>query len=436
MIALVTFAMLSAPPQAPVKVDVHGDFWTLGHIRSDSDFDPTERFYDPDGQTEGQVATLLKPELSLSVPSARVRVVYEAELGWNAWSRNAAGAPNQFVASEQQGLSMRHRQLYASWSPSNAWDIRAGYQHFDDPSGLFLSHEWAAGAVTLGLGSARLRLLLGQLPDSTFEGVSVREDNFSSDSLFGALFGQFEAGPVVIDAGLVGVGDLSVIDRPLVFTTVLVGVRMPARRTGIEVWAHGLVQLGTWTGSGVGGIDQTLFAWAAQAGAKQQLGSFSWGLNAFVLSADDAHDGSEHWGGFLGSGRNRSATHLLTEDEYRDRHDNLDERLAVPRGAFFENRAGLFVVDATVGLKLTDWYEPRVVVGAALALESENALGESFVGLEVGVHNTFAIGDHVRAFAAFDLLLPGGAAAAFVNDVDRTATATQYGGRLGVGVLY
>ena len=39
----------------------NGHFATVGHIRSDSDFDPSERFYDLDGQTEGWSRPIFGP---------------------------------------------------------------------------------------------------------------------------------------------------------------------------------------------------------------------------------------------------------------------------------------------------------------------------------------------------------------------------------------
>ena len=90
------------------KVSLEGHLPTQVHVRNDSDFDPTDRYYDVDGQTEGQAATFFAPRVTLEIPG-RARVVYALELGWNAWSRNNPGQPNQFGGSDAPGLMA---QLY------------------------------------------------------------------------------------------------------------------------------------------------------------------------------------------------------------------------------------------------------------------------------------------------------------------------------------
>jgi hypothetical protein len=150
-----------------------------------------------------------------------------------------------------------------------------------------------------------------------------------------------------------------------------------------------------------------------------------------LLSGDDAHQGNGTLHGFFGSGKNGSPSTWLTEDETRDRYDNLDEQIATSWGAFFVNRPGLFLLDASAGYAVTDWYTPRLVVATALTLSPDHALGETFVGAEISVHNRFRLGPHARLVADLQLLVPGGAAAAFVNDVDRRATEPAFGAQLG-----
>ena len=65
------------------------------------------------------------------------------------------------------------------------------------------------------------------------------------------------------------------------------------------------------------------------------------------------------------------------------------------------------------------------------ALESGNALDEDFVGLEATLLNTFPLSKKSAIYLNVHAFVPGGAAAAFVNEVDPTATQTAFGGQLG-----
>ena len=120
------------------QVNLEGRLTTQVHLRNDSDFDPTERYDDLDGQSEGQAATFFAPRLTLDIPG-QSRIVYAAELGWNAWSRNNPGQPQQFGGSDAPGLLVRHKALYARWSNETV-SISAGFQDVVDPSGLFLDN--------------------------------------------------------------------------------------------------------------------------------------------------------------------------------------------------------------------------------------------------------------------------------------------------------
>lgn len=402
-------------------VTLHGLFTTLGHYRSDSDFDRTARFYDRDGQSEGQVATFLRPSLQIEALGG-LRVFYEVELGWNAWSRNA---PDAWFPADEAYPVLKHREIWGEWRFSRAdVALRAGYQHFADPSGLFLNHWGGAVAVDVGWGidgRSGTRVLVGQLPDSTFEGVDVRENNFVQDSVFAGVANQWEFVPAVyLDAAAWYVGDFRAVDRPLHLGAIVVGVRQEADTfTG---WAHVVAQAGVWEGAAAGGGDQTILAWAAQLGGRLRVGAWTLTANALFLSPDDDHDGNGRWGAFLGSSKNRSRTLWLTEDEFRDRYDNLDERIASAWGPFFANRAGLFVAELSVGYDVAPWYRPALVLAGSTNLAPANAMGHPWVGFEIDVVNVFPLADGVALFATGQVLLPGEGAAVFVNDVDRTAT--------------
>ena len=412
-----------APPR--VEFDVHGLFATVGLYRTDSDFDPTARPYQPDGQSEGQVATFFRPDLRINVGES-LSFFYQVELGWNAWSRND---PDQWFPGDESYPVLKHRELWGEWRFSKDIALRLGFQHFDDPSRLFLDH-WA-GAVRLDASwsGGEMTFLVGQLPDDTYEGVDVRDDNFVHDNV---LFGFHEAIEISeklkLDVAAYAVLDFRVQDRPLYLGTGLVGLRMQSG--GLRIWAHFLVQYGEWQNSGVGGVDRTIGAWALQAGIRHQVDAFHWSLNILTLSADDDHHGNDTLGAFFGSGKNASRTLILTEDELRDRYDNLDERLATRWGGFWVNRAGLSLFDVSVGYRVASWFHPIAVIGTAVNLNGANALGYRYLGLEADLVLFFPLGPNASLYAVGQLFSPGRAASVFVNDTDRTATELL-GGVLG-----
>ncbi|MCA9537520.1 MAG: hypothetical protein KC620_01455 [Myxococcales bacterium] len=419
------FALLAFLPD--VAIELQGDFVTVAHIRSDTDFDATRRFYDPDGQAAAQAATFFRPGLTLR-PGLDLAVFYEAELGWSAWSRTDPGQPNPYGETDLAGITARHHQLWAEWRPDDALAVRIGFQPIADPSRLFLDHHLGAARVDLTVGALSTRFFAGQLPDSTFEGIAVNEDNFVNDSLLVGSQSAWDIDFLVLDAGLYAVIDQRVDDRPLRLGTGLLGVRV--EREGYAAWLHVLGQYGTFGNTGVDG-ETTLLAGAAQLGMALETGPWSAGFGAFALTPDDAYHGNDRQGAFFGSAKNLSPTRFLTEDETRDTYDNLDERLASAWGPFFFDRAGLAVADASASYAVGEVWTPELIVGAGFALEPENALGERFVGIELTWANDFQVAKDAWFFAHALVFVPGGAAAARVNDVDRTATEPLFGGQAG-----
>jgi len=405
------------------KTSLSGHIVTVGHYRNDSDFDRTERFDDLDGQSDAQIATFFAPRLTIEAGQG-IDVVYELELGWNAWSRNDPGAPNQFLPAGDSGLALRHKQAYAQWESETA-AVKVGYQHYRDPTGLFLNHHTGLVAAQWHFGKTSVSAVGGQLPDSTYEGVSIREDNFATDSFVGGIGARHDFGDMQYELMGYAVLDERSLERPLKLFTGILAINN--KRGSLECWLQGVGQTGTWENSGVGGGDQSIGAWAAQVGMKQDLGRVSWRLNFFSLSGDDAFDGNDLAGNFLGSGKNNSHTVFMTEDETRDRYDNLDERLGSTWGPFSTNRAGLMVVELALGAKVLEGWDARLVGAYGQALEADNALGEELVGTEVALLQRFALGDRASVFLNGFVFAPGAAASAAINDIDRAATETLYG---------
>jgi len=430
-VLLVLLAIQASPPAYALEdteksFEFHGTFISSFLFQSDSDFDLSARYYDREGQSVGQAATFFRPDLTLR-PLDHLTLFYQVEMGWNAWSRNNM---DQWFPGAEDYFLVKHRELWARWDWARAGDLdiglTAGYQHMEDPSRLFLDHWSGFFSVDLAAPGARTKILLGQLPDSTFEGMEVRENNFVHDSFLLGAMGEFDlADNLVLDAALLGVGDYRVAERPLYLATALVGIRHETAR--LRIWGHLLGQSGVWQNSGVGGDDQLILSWAAQAGIAQRLGDTHWGVNLLALSPDDDHDGNDLLGAFHGSAKNRSSSLWLTEDETRDRYDNLDERIATKWGPFFVNRAGLVVFDAQVGFHVADWFHPLVIAATSWNLNKHNAEGHVFVGFETDLVFEFPLGPGTSLLAIGQFLLPGAGAAVFVNEIDREARQPLFG---------
>ena len=110
--------LLSSPAYAQDSVEksfeFHGTFISSFLYQSDSDFDPSARYYDREGQSVGQAATFFRPDLTLR-PMDHLTLFYQVELGWNAWSRNNV---DQWFPGAEDYFLVKHRELWARWD----WD--------------------------------------------------------------------------------------------------------------------------------------------------------------------------------------------------------------------------------------------------------------------------------------------------------------------------
>jgi hypothetical protein len=427
LLALVAASPLRAADAPERKLwEIHGTFISAFLFQSDGDFDPAARYYDRDGQTVGQAATFFRPDFTVR-PLDKLTLFYQVELGWNAWSRNNV---DQWFPGAGDAFLVKHRELWARWDFNRKVSLAAGYQHVADPSRLFLDHWSGFFSVDVTTAKSRTKVLLGQLPDTTFEGIEVTENNFVHDAFLLGALGEFDvAEDLLLDVALLGVGDYRVPERPLYLATAMAGVRYQTR--SLRVWGHLLGQSGVWQDSGVNGGDQYVLSWAAQAGLEHRVAGAHWGVNLLALSPDDDHDGNDRIGGFFGSAKNRSRSLWLTEDELRDRYDNLDERIATTWGPFSLNRAGLMVFDAHAGFHITDWFHPVLIAAASWNLNKHNAEDHAFVGFETDLLLEFPLGAGTSLLAVGQFLLPGTGASVFVNEIERESTQPLFGVQAG-----
>lgn len=436
LVILVASPALGAedPPKKEKKktFEFHGEMLTLGVWRNDTDFDATVPYYDADGQSAGALLTFAKPRVFYR-PDEKVTLFYEGELGMNFWGRNN---PDQWYPAADDFFIYKHREIWTEVA-IQYWTLKAGYQRMQDPTDLFMSHWMGAGVLNYARKGLTFRLFVGQMPDSTYEGIDVRENNFVHDSFtYGFDFGidLLPDQRLKVRVGSQALRDARVVDRTLSLTNSFVGADYKDGTFCAHL--YGVIQAGAWAASGVGGVDQDVLAWAvsARGGMKTKYAAF--GAGAFVLSGDDDHHGNSHQGAFFYSGKNRSPTMMLTEDEVRDRYDNFDEQMSGSWGSFFLNRAGLAVVDAWVEGRVSDRLTPKFIIGGGFTLNPHNSMDSILAGIEADLLLTVKLSKHAAAILVAQLFVPGKGAAASVNAYDMEAIGQVHGFQAGLEVKF
>ena len=125
------FAARGAASSRPLHL-IDGRFQHLVHAWNDTDFDPTPRYFDVDGQTQGQVATFFTPTLRLQTNERLARHI-DSSSGGMAGLRNDPGMPNQFLGGANDSLAARHKE-FGSVGPKTASIY--GSVSIEDPSRL------------------------------------------------------------------------------------------------------------------------------------------------------------------------------------------------------------------------------------------------------------------------------------------------------------
>jgi len=423
------------PQSAWARIQLRADLQNLFHFKNDGDFDRTEPAYDASGQSVGAFATIFTPRVTLHILES-LRIYYEVELGLNFWSEQN---PDQQDPVADDIFVLKHREIYGEGELADGRvGFKVGYAFFGDPTRLFLAH-WIGVAQTwwqlrdgtplLHPGAphrgartgVRLGLFVGQVPDQIHEGILLDDNNFKRDIwVFGGRYDLSVSELWRLSAAVTALYDTHLVDQTRWLLCPSLHLELAFGR--LDAFADLAFQGGQQRGQAAGGGDQTHLAWAAQAGLRLGLGRLDLRGTLLALSPDDAHPGNERNHAFLYSGKSRSATLMLTEDEVRDWYDNLDERASSNSGGFFASRAGLMVGDLEVTLKLHERVRPAVVVGAATVLKPHNALDGILVGVEVDGVLHLLLADYLVADLVVGAMVPGAAGAALINSIDRSST--------------
>lgn len=427
-----TTPAVSLPPASAElpMVEPHADLQTLVLYRNDGDFDRTAPYYAANGQDVGAAATVLTPEIMWR-PTKSLRLFYQAELGLNFWGKqslDAQGAsPEVFV--------LKHKQVYGEGEIGPA-GFKLGFSEFQDATGLFV-HHWIGVAQARWFFSpdGHAEIFFGQIPDQAYEGMNVLENNFTRDILvYGAKVRHAFGESLALTAALHAVWDSHVVGQ--VRRVFCPNLEVEGRRGAISGFLDLALQAGRFSGTALGGGDQDLLAWAVQGRAQVDAGPVTLQLNGMALSPDGDFDGGPNTGAFLYSGKSKSSTLMVTEDEIRNWYDSLDLRMASFHDGFYTNRAGLLVADLKATLQVLDGFKPSVIVGAAATLNPNNSLGESFVGVEAGLLLEYRLNQYFKAQGLVGGFFPGRAGAALVNGIDLTRTDPVFQGELSVTLSY
>jgi hypothetical protein len=404
-------------------VELRAELLNLFLFRNDSDFDRSKPIYNESGQTVGAFATVFRPMVTLHA-APTLRLFYEAELGLNFWSKNN---PDQEDPLAPDIFVLKHRQVFAEGTVADdRVGFKVGYQFFSDPTELFLGHWIGAASTWYALGEeSRVGVFAGQIPDQTYEGILVQENNFKRDIfVFGPRADFALDRDAKISTAVVGLYDSHLVERTR--WLLAPAVRFELESGGFSGSLDGVMQLGKEQQAALGNADQKIFAWALQAHGTLETHPAVFDANVLLLSSDDAKDGNENNGTFLYSSRSRSATKILTEDETRNWYDQFDRRAGSYRGGFWEHRAGLVVADVKGTWIVTRVFRPGLILGGAAVLQKNNALNNRFVGIESDIDLEFRASEKLSAHLVGGALFPGKAASALINRIDREATDPIY----------
>lgn len=413
-------------------IDLKAEVQNLFYYKNDSDLDHTFPYYSPSGQTVGVVATLFKPQITFNI-NRNFRLYYEAELGLNFWSKNN---PDQISALSEDIFILKHREIWSEGNlAGNSIGFKVGYQYFRDPTGLFIAHWIGAGNLWVKWGDIKFIISAGQMPDSTYEGITTDENNFTHDiGLFGWRLDFPIASKFNIAFGAFAVLDDHVVDKTNYIVTPCVHAEADMDNFNLQV--DGAFQTGKWTHSAIGGKDQIHLSWAGQIHLSYDRNPLGLHFNILGLSPDDSADMNTRNYSFYYSGKNKSSTLIFTEDEIRDKYDNLDEKMAGKYGSFFLSRAGLLLSDVKLSYKMNKYIEPSIIAGGAFVLNKENVLGSHFAGIESDVDLKISYNDFLDFHLTGGTLIPGSASSALVNQIDLKRKNTMFMGEASLSVKY
>jgi hypothetical protein len=402
-------------------------------VQNDGDFDRTAPLYDEYGQSVGYLATTIKPGCTWR-PLPDIVVRFQAHIGENIWSRHDPEAHADQAGANDQ--TFQAKEIWADLALPADMAIRAGYQYLFDPTHLFLNRHIGAVQWYYTNADKRLGLIIGQIPDSVYEGIAeatpaeaLTHNNFQQDIWLAGLQGEITARSWKIAPALYGLTDRTEIDRPQNLLNVSFHAEGPLfRRLLLDLDVA--LQSGVYKHGALNGQDVTLLGYAAQLGASLDQRPLRLKFNALLFSGDNADRNDTSAGAFRYSGWSKSSTLFLSENELFDQYNNLDELVA-------RQQAGLFMVDIKGSYSPLPPLELFGIVGYGGVIDRPGQSQDRTVATELDL----GIGWNPHA-SLLELkivgtaLWPGQAGAMLRNEIDMSSKDLIYAGQMLMAVTF
>ncbi len=262
------------------------------YYKNDTDFDNSKRLYQPEGDSEGLLATYLNSQLTLNITND-VFIFYEFELGSNIWSKNN---PDIIDPVSNDIFVLKYRQIYGSAEFfENRLRIRSGYIRIIDPTTLFINHWIGAFQLGFDVSNTKNYLIISQMPDVNYEGLTSSTNNFANDRWLFALMSSF---------GLMGNDTLSIAwyslyDDTQIRRSNLIHSPMLSYlfyRERLKLMFDAILQFGVLQNASINGEDVRELSYGLNLNISQGLGEFSVILNGLFMIADDKYSVNKYNG--------------------------------------------------------------------------------------------------------------------------------------------
>jgi hypothetical protein len=179
---------------------------------------------------------------------------YEVEIGINYWSKHNPEMPIGFFGD---AFVVRQREI---WGRGLFFDeqlgFKVGYARFLDPSRLMVNHwigvaqawwSWAEGSSA--------GVFVGQVPDQTYEGILIKDNNFTHDIWVAGACTQLRLGDgLSLVAGVANLTDNHEPNKPL--WVLAPSARLEGQWGPLLTHLTAVGQFGEHGGLGIGGEGQ------------------------------------------------------------------------------------------------------------------------------------------------------------------------------------
>ncbi len=391
----------------PSTIDFSGWLKTYFTWRNDQDFDRTEPLFNEYGQAVGFIAVAFDPRITWR-PTQRIAVHYLADITGSLWSRT--NVDPQLDQLKHQPVYLQKEFWAQAIGPQDTFGFRVGFQYLEDPTKLYIK-KYVGGLRTFYQSNDYwLALTAAQLPDSTYEAIEYRKNNFENDNFVFSVDAHYSTTPrLKIRPAVFFQWDRSIVGKTQYLFTPSVNVHS---RLGDNFLLECdlALQAGTVKNTAPGNRDTSVVAGAVQTRARYEMekGYLEAGLVAFSPDDADPYNGRDT--SFRYSGYSKSRTYLLSENKLLDQYDNLDERAAA-------SKAGWLLLDLAAGWKLRPSIELFNVLGYAMTYQKKYANGGQQVALEYDAGLTWHLYEDLFATLLGGVLVPGRAGGAFYNEL-------------------